>query len=125
VDCCDNVAGNGYSDGVVPSDNMESRGGTTVGEKAAFNFDEAVARFRVNVIGAVGVGFYLIRFIRRGGMEEVANALLTLTLDGTVAHTVGRIKVKLGEWKGTVYSAAASEALNEFAGFSSEPRDVR
>jgi hypothetical protein len=57
VDCSDNVVGSGYSYCVGSSDFMEGRGGTAMGEEAASNFEEAVVRFRANVIGVVGAGF--------------------------------------------------------------------
>jgi hypothetical protein len=58
VDCCDNGFGSGYNYGVGSSDFMESRGGAAMGKETALHFLEAVARFRVNVIGAIGAGFH-------------------------------------------------------------------
>jgi hypothetical protein len=57
VEWCDNVVGSGYSNFVGASDFMECRCGTAMGEETALSFEEAVVRFRVNVIGAVGAGF--------------------------------------------------------------------
>jgi hypothetical protein len=95
-----------------------------MGEEAAFNFEEAVVRFRVNVLGRIGARFFLFKVIRGGGVEEVAIMCLALLLDGSKANIFARIKERLGEGKEAVVNAAAAEALNEFAGFFSEPRGV-
>jgi hypothetical protein len=52
-----------------------------------------VVRFRVEVasfVGEVGVGFYFLKFIRRGGgMEKVSDAFLTFVFYGVRGHVFG------------------------------------
>jgi hypothetical protein len=62
-----------------------------MGHEAAFNFQQAVGRFWVSVIGFIGAGFYFFQFIRGGCVEEVADAFLTLMLDGIRGYVVGRM----------------------------------
>jgi hypothetical protein len=84
-----------------------------------------VVRFRVNVIGGVGAGFYFSQLTRGASVEEVANARLALMFDGIRARIVCRIKERLGEGKGAAFSVDASEDSNEFAGLLKEPGGVR
>jgi hypothetical protein len=58
-------------------------------------------------------------------VEEVANAFVTFMFDDIGGHIVGRMEERIGEGKVTAFSAAATEVLNEYAGFFREPEGVR
>ena len=48
-----------------------------------------MVRFRVTVVGGIGVSFYFLQSNRGGGVEEVADAFLTFVCDGVGGHFFG------------------------------------
>jgi hypothetical protein len=76
------------------------------------------------VVSGVSAGFYFIRFIHGGSVEEMANAFLTFVFDGVRVHGISRMKDRLGEGKWAAFSAAATEGFNEFTRFLREPNGV-
>jgi hypothetical protein len=96
-----------------------------MGKETAFNLQEAVVRFRVDVIGAVGAGLDFVQFIRSGSVDEEANACLAIVFHVIRAQIVGRIEEGLGGGKGAVFRDGATEGLDVSTCCIRELRGVR